>query len=87
MNWNLPMQCTTCDYRPQRSCGKVIFSQASLHSVHGGAGVCPSACWDTPPQADTPQTDTAADGTHSYWKAFLFKVGSHVPLNSLSELP
>ena len=34
----------TCEllniYRPQRSCGQVIFSQASVsHSVHGG-GVC-----------------------------------------------
>ena len=42
-------------YHPQRGCGKVIFSQASVsHSVHGG-GVCLSACWDTPPRAGTPQ--------------------------------
>ena len=33
-------------YRPQRSCGKIIFSQASVsHSVHRG-GVCLGACWD-----------------------------------------
>ena len=50
----------TLNYRPQRSCGKVVFSQASVsHSVHSG-GVCLSACWDTPPrqvhpsQAGTP---------------------------------
>ena len=42
-------------YRPQRSCGKVIFSQACVkNSVHsGGGGVSLSACWDTPPWADT----------------------------------
>ena len=39
----------------QRSWAKVIFSQACVkNSVHGG-GVCLSACWDTPPRADTPQ--------------------------------
>ena len=37
-------------YRPQRSWGKVIFSEACVkNSVHGGEGVCPIACWDTPP--------------------------------------
>ena len=52
-------------YRPQRSCGKVIFSQACVkNSVHRGGGVCLSACWDThsprqtPPLADTPWADT-----------------------------
>ena len=40
-------------YRPQRSCGKVIFSQASVsHSVHGGS-VCLSACWVCPPPEKT----------------------------------
>ena len=29
------------------------------NSVHGGGGVCLSACWDTPPG----QTATAVDGT------------------------
>ena len=55
----------TYNYRPQRSCGKVMFSQACVkNSVHGG-GVCLSACWDTLPHADTtpqqtppPQADT-----------------------------
>ena len=37
-------------YRPQRSWGEVIFSEACVkNSVHGGA------CWDTyPPQKQTP---------------------------------
>ena len=66
--------------RPQRSCGKVMFSEACVkNSVHKGAGggVCPSVCWDTPGQIHTPSplgqtphwanippTATAADGTH-----------------------
>ena len=41
-------------YRPQRSCGKVMFLHLSVsHSVHRG-GVCLSACWDTPPGRYTP---------------------------------
>ena len=59
-------------YRPQRSCSKVIFSQACVkNSVHGGGGLpqCmlgytpldrPPMGRHTPPQ----QTATAADGTH-----------------------
>ena len=42
-------------YRPQRSWGKVIFSEVCVkNSVRGG--VCPIACWDTPPgpEAGTP---------------------------------
>ena len=35
-------------YHPQRSCGKVIFSQVCVkNSDHGGGGVYLSACWDT----------------------------------------
>ena len=35
-------------YRPQRSCGQVIFSQACVrNSVHRAGGVCLSVCWDT----------------------------------------
>ena len=34
-----------CYYRPQRSCGKVMFSQVCVkNSVHGGWGVCVPAC-------------------------------------------
>ena len=44
-------------YRPQRSWGKVIFSEACVkNSVHR-VGVCPIACWDTPPGADPPPPD------------------------------
>ena len=35
-------------YRPQRSCGKVIFSQACVVLFTGG--VCLSACWFTTPR-------------------------------------
>ena len=43
-------------YRSQQSWAKVIFSQACVkNSVHGGEGVCLSACWDTPPPKQTPQ--------------------------------
>ena len=43
-------------YRLQRSCGKVIFSQACVkNSVHRGqGGVYLSACWDTPPRQTPP---------------------------------
>ena len=34
------------NYRPQRSCGKVIFSQASVsHSVHGGGRIPACTRW------------------------------------------
>ena len=63
-------------YRPQRSCGKVIFSEACVkNSVHGGGGgVCLSACWDTQtPRADISLADGHCRGRHaSYWNAFLF---------------
>ena len=48
-----------CYYRPQRSCGKVMFLHRSVILFTGG-GVCPSACWNTTllgrhrPWADTP---------------------------------
>ena len=42
-------------YRPQRSWAKVIFSQVCVkNSVHGGEGVCLSACWDTPSPEQPP---------------------------------
>ena len=56
-------------YRPQRSCGKVIFSQVSVsHSVH--RGMCIPACTEadtpqqTPPWADTPLPSACWD-THT----------------------
>ena len=68
------------NYRPQHSCGKVMFLQASVILFTGGGG-CIQACTraDTPSWADTPlgrhpprqtpprqtpPTATAADGTH-----------------------
>ena len=51
-------------------CEGYVFTPV-CHSVHGE--VWPSACWDNPPEVDTPppgadppreQTDTAVDGTH-----------------------
>ena len=45
-------------YRPQRSWGMVIFSEACVkNSVHR-VGVCPIACWDTPPGTDPPPPPT-----------------------------
>ena len=93
-----PQRCTiivgaTCYcYRPQRSWGKVMFSQACVIPFMGG--VCLSACWDTTPGADTPM---GADlprsracweirSTHgryaSYWNAILLKKSQC--LNTLS---
>ena len=61
-----------CCYRPQRSCGKVMFFTPVCDSVHkeGGSGRYPSlgrhAQANTPPgQTPPPKTETAADGTHS----------------------
>ena len=55
-------------YRPQRSWGKVIFSQACVFLFT--LGVCLSACWDTPPQtrhppgANTPEEQTPPRSRH-----------------------
>ena len=57
------MEIIMHNYRPQRSCGKVVFSQASVILFIGG-GCLPDPRADIP-QADTPQQmATAADGTH-----------------------
>ena len=48
-------------YRPQRSCGKVMFLYLYVILFTGGYLA------DTPPWADTPRADTPphpADGTH-----------------------
>ena len=39
-------------YRPQRSCGKVMFLHLSV--ILSTGGVCLSACWDTTPPGQTP---------------------------------
>ena len=46
-------------YRPQRSCGKVMFLHLSVsHSVYGGMGVWQTPPGQIPPKADTPRADT-----------------------------
>ena len=56
-------------YHPQTNFAKVMFLHLSVsHSVHGGGGVCPSACSDKPPgpEADTPpgpEADTPQEQT------------------------
>ena len=56
------MNSVTYFYCPQRSCGKLMFSQTCVKSsAHGGGLVTPLLWADTPPP---PQTATAADGTH-----------------------
>ena len=59
-------------YRPQRSCGKLMFLHLSVsHSVHRGE-VYPSMHWGKHLRVDTPlgttpppgQTAIAVDGTH-----------------------
>ena len=70
-------------YRPQRSWGRAIFSQASVILFTGG-GFCLSACWDTTPpqpgrhpprtrqapprdQAGTPQEQSILGDTVNEW--------------------
>ena len=84
-------------YRLQRSCGKVMVSQACVkNSVHRG---CIPACTgaDTPLWADTPldrppppMATPAADGMHPDWNAFLFQwaaIGSEGSRISQGEGP
>ena len=52
-------------YRPQHSCGKVMFSQASVILFIRGVSVSVHAGIDPPLQVHPPPTTvTAADGTH-----------------------
>ena len=69
-------------YRPQRSCGKVIFSQACVkNSVHGGgvsapvhAGIHTHPRADNPRQTPPPPHDGHCNGRYaSYWNIFLFQ--------------
>ena len=61
------MQTDMTDYNVvtarKRSWGKVMFLQVCVISVHRG-GVCLSACWDTPPGADTPQEQIIPKSRH-----------------------
>ena len=63
-------------YRPQRSCGKVILSQAYVkNSVHGGGGWCLPQCmlgYTAPLGQTPPPADGYCCGRYaSYWNAFL----------------
>ena len=65
-------------YRPQRSCGKVMFLHLSVsHSVHRG---------DTPPPADTPLPsaywDTHPPGRHHTGQTPSFPVHAGIPTPS-----
>ena len=49
----------------KRSWGKVMFLHLSVsHSVHRG-GVCPSACWDTPPRQTPPRQTPSPQQTNT----------------------
>ena len=63
--------CVFNFYRPQRSCGKVIFSQASVILFTGG-GCLPSACWDTHPPSPRKHT-------HTHREAHSTPPGKHTP--------
>ena len=46
--------CRKYYYRPQRSCGKVMFLHLSVILSRGGQGVCHTHPWADTPWADTP---------------------------------
>ena len=48
-----PINCSY--YRPQTKLRKGYVFTPVCHSVHRRGDVYPSACWDTPPWADTPR--------------------------------
>ena len=88
--WTAKSEFPRSNYRPQRSCGKVIFSQASVsHSVHR-EGIYLSTCWDThtplgrhpppyahPHQKHTPRSTTS--GKYTPWEAPPPHPGSTLP--------
>ena len=64
-------------YRPQRSCGKVMFSQASVILFMGGVWQTPPGQTpipgQTPPPGRQPPADDYCSGRYaSYWNAFLY---------------
>ena len=63
-------------YLPQRNCGKVIFSQASVsHSVHSGGGVRGGGgCIARTPPGRCCEIRSVSGRYASYWNAFLFYV-------------
>ena len=56
------------DYRQQRSCGKVMFLQASVILLTGGGGgyLTPTPPKQTPPGADTPPPEQTPPGAETY---------------------
>ena len=54
-------------YRPQHSCGKVLFLHLSviLFTGGGGGGIWQTPPWADPTQADIPQADPWADPTQA----------------------
>ena len=56
------------NYRPERSCGKVMFSQASVILFTCLHGVCVA----DPPPLPPPRDGYYSERYVSYWKAFLF---------------
>ena len=84
-------------YRPQRSCGKIMFSQASVILFTGGGvsdrplgqnplsrhtpGQTPYPWADTPPPADGYCSGQYA----SYWNAFLFVILWQCPVCDHSD--
>ena len=86
--------CTTSHfYRPQRSCGKVMFSEASVilftgggrHPSPGRHPALPSTCWDRNPPAQCMLGYSPSPHGHcsgrcaSYWNAFLYCDYLHSP--------
>ena len=83
------MRASATNYcRPQRICGKVMFSQACVkNSVQGGVSqhaLGQTPCWDTPPWADTPRADTPLGhtplGRHP-------SLGRHTPATPSGQIP
>ena len=62
---------TTNIYRPQRSCGKVMFSHAGRHPLPGQTPPLPTRADTLPPPADTAPRRPLCSGRYaSYWNAF-----------------
>ena len=88
-------------YRPQRSCGKVMFLHLSIsHSVHKGVCVCIPACTGADPPtgrhipactgADTPrQTYPSMHwGRHPQWADICqHALGQNPPLADIRHIP
>ena len=54
-------------YRPQRSCGKVVFYTCLSFCSQGRRGVSGTHPWQTPPSRQTPPGQTPPMGRHPPW--------------------